>query len=196
MDVSSFMNNSALVELAFGSVYPAFAELPHCVTHGSQLTLLLSLIASRKHGGIFGDCPVVNEAGLPYSEPEDWWPPRDFILWKLPPNQNYLINEGFKNRAPAFRMVIDCETPAFALEDLHSTLDGLSDPSGYCLDYLSCMSILHQLLDKIGWAYIPLGGECGMALFIAESSRRNIVLDLTEQLTNYDVSHAAIATSE
>ena len=91
-------------------------------------------------------------------------------------------------------MVIDCETPAFTLVDLYATLDGLSDPSGYCLDYLSCMSILHQLLDKIGWAYIPLGGECGMALFIAESSRRNIVLDLTEQLTNYQVSHAAIGS--
>jgi hypothetical protein len=83
------LSDDQMMLVAFGTVNPAIADLPHCICPLSQDEIPTVLDVVHAKGGIWGELPLFNADGTRYVPP---WEEvaADFSLWEVPSNQSKL----------------------------------------------------------------------------------------------------------
>lgn len=152
--------------LCFGSVSPPIAEFPHCIFVRSRRSLAVILELTDAKGGIWGDEPLVDRNGAPYIGPEDGRIIEDFPLWEMPENQELVLRSGWAGKIGTFTMVIDSRTPPEVLSGTYS--ESRDDEGDY--PYYKYIERISRWITALRWAYIPLGDECDLALFVVSDS--------------------------
>ncbi|MEN6497153.1 MAG: hypothetical protein ABFD16_22895 [Thermoguttaceae bacterium] len=106
-DMDHLSHDDAMMMIAFGTMNPAIATLPHWVYRLSRVAVPTVLDVAGGKGGIWGEVPLYAEDGTDYIPP--WEPaPNDFVLWEVPANQARVLAGGIET---PFNIIIDSRTP-------------------------------------------------------------------------------------
>lgn len=165
-----------LAEEFFPCCWQEVAKCPHRIVPASSESVSAVLDAVNRSGGIFGDYPLYGSSGEPYIEPEDGRMIEGFDLWANPRNQELVRTLGANEKLTGFTMVIDAETPRDVLTSIYNIAPDDAEYFAYDL----FIREVPKIIDKLGWAYIPIAGEVDLALLIV-SSKNVHLLSAVEQ---------------
>lgn len=179
-------------DLCFGTRNPCLGHFPHLIIKKSQHDdKILQVIASTLGCplGVWGDEPQVKADGQPYIAPEDGRVISDFVLWKLPRNQEFVLNPNVMGRSYGFRMHISTDTPPHVLERFY-TEQRSND------DYYKLIEHVCGWINILNWVYIELSDETDYAIFVTSSQYQDLVRQVETAVTVLKVPTGKLVPNE
>jgi hypothetical protein len=178
---SACSDEDSLIIGDLGSLTPTIAQFPHLIFRTSSIALRLALQIVRATGGIWGTELKFGLDGNEY-DVQDWPIVRDFHLWSIRKNQEFLFSSGWGLISLLdFTMVIDAKSEPdllMAIGDKSSFFG--KDP---IFNWASDFNDLALWISRLGWAYVPLkNGEWNHALFVTRNGDEHLCDALRAQL--------------
>jgi hypothetical protein len=181
--------------LAFGSFDPCLAALPHClfVAEAGVLATVSGVTGSKV--GLWGNAePFYDPWGGPHLPPPGTPAHADFTLWETPANQAEALRLGESRSGGGFVAALDSRTPARVLDEMYARLPASEGTSLY--DYLTCINLLCEWVEQLGWAYVPLDDEYGHAMFVTSARDAPLVRRVEEALAGRGVRTSRLERRE
>lgn len=163
--------------LAFGTLQPDFAVLPHVVFRaGSTVFKCMSMI-SQTSVGLWGREPRYNNDGDSYCHEADTMPAEDFVLWRHPKNQA-MIEGGLGNGLKP-QMYISTDTSSQTLIKMGSYYIEPGDTECF-------YKMVVDIIDELTWAcLIPACEGIQYNVFVVSKSNASYLKSFREALHKY-----------
>jgi hypothetical protein len=170
------------VESFFGRTCERIAGVSNCIIESTEETLRQIMeVTNTESIGVWGDYPPVGSDGKPYVPPINGRILQDFLLWRLPVNQEYALKIGAYGRVDGFVMVVDAR---IQVELLDRTYKLAADEQTF--EYYKYIAAIPEWIDEIGWAFIPLdktyASTVSDALFITAPRLAGCTTELKRRL--------------
>lgn len=171
-------SSKSAIETAFGTTEPKIITFPHCIFPAGEVSLRTVAEVVGGPIGIWGNCiPLIDASGEGYAPP--WDNPitsaNDFKLWKLPYNQQHAM--GYGGRLPGFIAALAADTSESLLSRMYEADCGEDQ-----FDYDTCIKLLADWIEEMGWAYVPLEHEAAFALFVGAGKSSSLVPQVRAKL--------------
>lgn len=154
------------MKVAFGRFDPPLAGRPHCIFIPSAKRLrLIAKVAGCTLGLFGGKKPYFRPDGTPYLSP-DGGDEKDFVLWEVPGNQKRLYDWYFcgTQNAP---LIINTRTAPSVLLGLETIAkEDYKGQDYYDYTYETFINRVAELVEELGFVYIPLEWEAEFAMFV------------------------------
>lgn len=173
MAVTTFLIGN-LSEAMFPVTLEQLAKIGHLILPSTVDSIDACLNVFGQPGAIFGMVVPYDSSGNAYLEPEDSFIIDDFILWAESANQKLVTHLGAIGSSTGFTMVIDAYTNKSLLKKIYSA-HSLAD--GY-FNWDRFLPVTLDLIEMIGWCYIPLPGEMGLAIILVSERNRSRLLEI------------------
>jgi len=161
----------------FSSSHPAALDLPHLITALDAELLGKVIHLTKSKPGLWG-------VNAPFDENEVFDRAREsapFSAWAFPANQAEILSFGMLLQEAVFGiklMMLDAGFDEGTLVRLATPTGQRLETGAYVIEGYQDLPTLGGLIERCGWALIPIGPERSKALFITSPSRREWVATL------------------
>ena len=147
------------------------AVVPHILFEASSTAVKHCLQIFEEPGGVFGMPMFFDSSSRPYLEPEDSRILEDFSLWRNEASQKMISELAAIGKPGCFTMVIPADTSLDVLRQLYA---GADSGIGY-YSWDRSIPLVLELRQNLGWCYVPLPDECGLAcVVVADKNIRQL----------------------
>ena len=164
-------------ESFFSSPHPAALDLPHLITAFDAELLGKIVHLTKSKPGLWG-------VSAPFDENDVFDRAREsapFGAWAFPANQAELLSFGPLVQEAVFGiklMILDAGFDEAMLARLATTTGQRLETGAYIIHGYQDLPTLGELIERCGWALIPIGAERSKTLFIVSKSRNEWVTAL------------------
>ena len=166
-------------ESFFSSPHPAALDLPHVITAIDADLVGKVVHLTKSKPGLWG-------LAAPFDENDVFDRAREsapFAAWALPANQAELLSFGPLVQEVVFGiklMMLDTGFDEAMLARLATTTGQRLETGAYIIHGYQDLPTLGELIERCGWALIPIGAERSKTLFIVSKSRNEWVTALKQ----------------
>lgn len=164
-------------ESFFSSPHPAVLGLPHLITAFDAELLGKIVHLTQSKPGLWGFAAPFDENDV-FDRARESAP---FAAWAFPANQAEILSFGPLLQEAVFGitlMMLDAGFDEATLARLATTTGQRLETGAYIIHGYQDLPTLGELIERCGWALIPIGPERSKALFVASKSQGEWVASL------------------